>query len=281
MLTLNETDYRLCLLDTNALSEMGKNRTALENFLTWSLASEPIFIPCFSVFSLVELRRSAVAYRGFVEVFGAVPCMALKNHEQLLVDEVHCYPDPSGVDPCLAAFTPLGGEATDLAKMLNLASGDEIFLASERYWLDARAGVVEDIASLVDNFPPEGKKYTREETRVFMEIAAFSQLAMHQRPFAERVVGANQAVDMGAFPSLKSTTYSVWHKFYADRDRRPSDSDAFDIIISAVIPYVDAIVTENHQAEALRKTKRLDDFIESVDVLTLKDLRHPSPVRAA
>jgi hypothetical protein len=85
----------------------------------------------------------------------------------------------------------------------------------------------------------------------------------------------NQAVSIGAFPSVKATTYAVWHKFYADRNRKWTRSDAFDIIIASAIPYVDAVVTESHLADGLRKTKRLGDFIEHLTVHTLRDSDTP------
>ena len=105
---------------------------------------------------------------------------------------------------------------------------------------------------------------------------------MRQRKLAKRIVRKRkEAVRIDAFPSLKATMYTVWHKFYADRTRTPSASDAFDIIISSATPYVDAIITENHQAEALRKTKRFDEFIQDLLVFTLKDSRESSLARAS
>ena len=86
-----------------------------------------------------------------------------------------------------------------------------------------------------------------------------------------------QEVDINAFPSVKATTYAVWHKFYADRDRKSARSDAFDIIIASAIPYMDAVVTESHLAESLRKTKRLDSFIEHLEINTLRDFRSSAP----
>jgi hypothetical protein len=87
----------------------------------------------------------------------------------------------------------------------------------------------------------------------------------------------DEVVDVDAFPSLKTSLYTAFHKFYVDKTRKPSRSDAFDIVISAGTPYVEAIVTENHQAEVLRKVKRVDDFIANVLVFTLKDFRESSP----
>jgi hypothetical protein len=38
--------------------------------------------------------------------------------------------------------------------------------------------------------------------------------------------------------------YTAFHKFYVDKNRKPSDSDAFDIIIASDTPYVEGVVTE-------------------------------------
>jgi hypothetical protein len=113
-------------------------------------------------------------------------------------------------------------------------------------------------------------------------MAGFSQVAMRQPDFAKQMVEIDsRPVTIAAFPSVKATTYAVWHKFYADRNRKWTRSDAFDIIIASAIPYVDAVVTESHLAEALRKTKRLDDFIEHLTIHTLRDFRHSAPEAAS
>jgi hypothetical protein len=281
VITINGNDYRLALLDTNALSEFAKQDESFRHFLTWSSA-HPMFVPCFSLFSVLEMRRRPDVYGRFKELFRVLPCLLVKSHEQLLEDEVRCYPDPSGIDPTLLGFSMLGGEGMDLVRVLNTASEDESFCDREKYWNDGAPDIVEGIASLVANFPPDGDTYTREEVRHFVEVAGFSQVAMRQLDFAKQLVEIeNQAVIIGAFPSVKATTYAVWHKFYADRNRNWTRSDAFDIIIASAIPYVDAIVTESHLAEGLRKTKRLDDFIEHLTIHTLRDFRHSAPGAAS
>src|SRR5205814_3160778 len=105
MITLNGTNYKLCLLDTNAVSEMVKQPVVLGRFLAWSLTSPPFFLPCFSPFTLLELRRNTKIYGQFIEQIGPFPCMLLKSHEQLMEEEVRCYPDPTSVDPCLIGLT--------------------------------------------------------------------------------------------------------------------------------------------------------------------------------
>jgi len=207
-----------------------------------------------------------------------LPCMLMKSHEQLLEEEVRCYPDPSRIDPTLLAFSVLGGEGMDLVRVLDKTSEDEFFRGKEKYWNDGAQEIVEGIASLVANFPPDGDSYTRDEVRQFVEITGFSQIAMRQNDFAKQTVESmNRAVGIDAFPSVKGTTYAVWHKFYADQDRHWTRSDAFDIIIASAVPYVDAIITESHLAEGLRKTKRLDGFIKHLTIHTLRDFRHSAP----
>lgn len=281
MITINGNDYRLVLLDTNALSEFAKQGDSFRHFLAWSSA-EPMFVPCFSLFSVLEMRRRPDVYGRFKELFRVWPCMLVKSHEQLLEDEARCYPDPSGIEPTLLGFSILGGEGMDFAGVLDTAAADEFFRGREKYWNDGAQDIVEGIASLVANFPPNGDTYSRDEVRHFVEIAGLSQVAMRQLDFAKQMVEIdNEAVTIGSFPSVKATTYAVWHKFYADRDRKWTRSDAFDIIIASAIPYVDAVVTESHLAEGLRKTKRLDDFIEHLTIHTLRDFRSAAPGAAS
>jgi hypothetical protein len=240
-----------------------------------------MFLPCFSLFSVLEMRRRPDVYGRFKELFQVLPCMLMKSHEQLLEDEVAFYPDPLGIDPTLLGFSMLGGDGMDLARVLDTASDDEFFRDQEKYWNDGAQDIVEGIASLVANFPPDGDTYRKSDVRSFVEQAGFSQIAMRQLDFTMRMVNENQAVSIEAFPSVKATTYAVWHKFYADRDRLWTRSDAFDIIIASAIPYVDAVVTESHLAEGLHKTKRHDDFIGHVAIHTLRSFRDSPPVARA
>ncbi len=69
--------------------------------------------------------------------------------------------------------------------------------------------------------------------------------------------------------------YTLFYKFYVD-NRKYIPSDVFDIIISSATPYMDAIVTERHQAEVIKKIKGQDKFLDSLRVFTLPEIRNPS-----
>lgn len=278
MLKLGPKDYPLCLLDTNAVSEVLKHRDReFRNYLDWSLGTTPIHVPTFSLFTVLELRRSPALYEKFTEVFKVVPCAVLKSYSQLVHDEIDAYPDPSHVDPCAITFAgPLAGDA-NLAAVLDHYFRSDEGQDRERMWNAGQAEIVSGICSRVPNFPPKNKTYTPREVRTFLEIAGFVQIAYHDVAFAQHVVDSGEAVEIDAFPAVKAVGFTVFHKFYVDKARAPSDSDAFDLIISSAAPYVEAIVTENHQAEVLRKTQRRDDFISHLRIFTLGDFRDGAP----
>lgn len=277
MLRLGHIDYPLCLLDTNAVSAMLKNRDReFAHYLAWSESTTPMFVPAFSLFTIIELRRSPAVYRAFLEVFSVIPCVVVKSLDQLIAEEVAAYPDPTGIDPCLVGFAGPLAEAS-LEDVLNQVFDEEDSQADERKWNDARQEVVDGIASLVSNYLPAAGAYTPEELRRFIQFAGYSQIAMRHFQFAKELAGDVRELKIDAFPSVKAATFTVFYKFYADRTRRPLKSDAFDIIISSATPYVEAIITESHQAEALKKMKRRDSFMDGVRVFPLRDFRDGAP----
>lgn len=271
MLTANGTRYPLFLLDTMAISAIAKEPNGVgQRFRDAWRATEPPFVPCFTIFTLLELQRRADVFDQFVTTFRDEPCLLIKSYRELIEEEVRCYPEPTLVEPASIAFTPLGSaehQLTNLPTVLGQVEQD----ASD--WRDAGPAIVEGMVSLVPNYQPARTRYTRDEVRQFAWITAYSQLCEHQLSFAQDQSTKEQAIDVDAFPSVKAMAYTVFYKFYADRDRTPSPSDAFDVLISASLPYVEAIATERHQAEVLRKVRGRDQFLNHLEVFTMRDFQ--------
>jgi hypothetical protein len=285
MLRGAEHEYPLCLLDTMAVSEMVKRPEGLfRHFVEWSQDGPDKFVPCFTVYTLMELRRKPDLFRQFIERFNGYPCGMLKGYMQLMGEEAANYPDPSHIEVCSLVFfpAPLGGEGNRLSNLPTILDQPE-YSAQERHWNEAAPQIVEGMASLVQSYPPEnGTAYTQSEVENFQLMASLPQLIYHgHRALVERELGVGRAVDLDAFPSLKAMTYTVFHKFYADRSRKPLASDAFDLLMASTLPYVEAFITESHQAEVIRKTKRRDGFLDGLYVFTLRDFRNGPAVRAA
>ncbi len=281
MITLSGNRYRLCLLDTNAVSEMAKRPdTEFRHFVTWAMGGDTASISCFSLFTVLELRKRPDIYRMFLDLFDQLPCSLLMSHEQLLEAEVAAYPYPASINPLLVAFPGALLAAPDRATLaasleghLSTTTGQQ----QERTWIDGAASIVDGMTSNVANYEPAGQRYTRQEIRFFVEWAGLGQIGMRAHSFMRSTLESGREVEIDAFPSIKMTAFTVFYKFYVDKQRTPVVSDAFDVIISAPTPYVDAVITERHQAEVIRKTKQQDGFLEQVQVFTLRDFRAGTP----
>jgi hypothetical protein len=281
MIRGSEGEYPICLLDTMAVSEMAKRPEALfRHFVEWSHDGPEFVVPCFTVYTLMELRRKRDLFRTFIEQFENYPCGMLKGYAELMDEEADSYPDPSQIEVCSLMFfrAPSGGDGNRLSNLPSILANPEL-IERGRQWNAAGPEIVKGMVSLVPNYPPDGgTAYTQSEVKSFELMASLAQLIDHgHRPLVERELAAGREVDLAAFPSLKAMTYTVFHKFYADRNRKPSDSDAFDVFTASALPYVEAFITENHQAEVIRKTKRRDRFLEGLEVLTLRDFRDGPP----
>ncbi|MBM3179883.1 MAG: type II toxin-antitoxin system VapC family toxin [Chloroflexi bacterium] len=176
MITLNGKKYKLLLVDTNILSEVIKNRfQEFRKLLEWTTAEKTIV--CFSLFTVLEIRRAPTIYARFSELFSTIPCIILKSHEQLLHEEVSVYPVSANVNPILVGFPGVLAKAK-LSEVLDKAFRDDQILADEKRWISGREEIVADIIELVKNFPPDHGKYTKKKIREFVQLAGFQQIAL-------------------------------------------------------------------------------------------------------
>ena len=270
---LNGTQYKTCLFDTNIISEAVKDiKGEFEQFVL--LITQNNFIPCFSIFSILELRNKKNLYEHFLDAFSPIPCIFLKNHEQLFTEEINLYPNYDKVNPYTTTYLgPLAHSGDKLKDLLQELFQKPETISQEKQWNAGKASVLEGILKLKSNYPPKGKKYTDKEIKEFVMFAMVSQIGMKDRNFARNILNSGEAIDTDKFPSQKMILYSVFYKFYVD-NRKPLISDAFDLIIGAPTPYMDAIATERHQAEVIRKIKQKDSFLDHLEVLTIRELRN-------
>src|SRR5262249_12511980 len=109
------------------------------------------------------------------------------------------------------------------------------------------------------------------EVRDFITITSYQLITDHSPEF---VVGLHgEPLDVDAFPTVKSMGYTVFHKFYNDRSRRATKSDAFDVLIASALPHVEAFVTERNQADKIRQMQSRDSFLQHLNVIPFGDMR--------
>lgn len=76
---------------------------------------------------------------------------------------------------------------------------------------------------------------------------------------------------MDKVPSFRIMTELVFYKFYPDQ-RKPIDSDVYDITISLTFPYTNAVITEGNIKEIVNKIKRRTNFLKDLEVRTIREM---------
>jgi hypothetical protein len=273
MVEINGTKYKLCLLDTNVASEMVKDRN--DEFQKYfNHLFQDGYLPCFTVFSIIELRQKRELFSGFLDLFSVFPSVILKGHGQILEEEIENYPHYQEINPL--SFSLVGMKPyKNLTKRqtTELLFKTEPFVSYSEKYLANRDSDLNEMIANSQTFLPEIGRYSKTEMWIYLQSFVLQQLFLKNREFVDRIK-REEMIDINAFPSLLMMAYTVFYKFYEDRQRKPSNSDVFDIVISALVPYMDAVVIENNQAEAIKKTRnREKPFLSSVRILTLKELR--------
>jgi hypothetical protein len=230
-------------------------------------------VPCFSPYSLFELRRRREVYQQFIEFFSIYPCVILKNEEQLFNDEIERYPNPSQVDPVLYGFSVVNKpKGCDLETLMNRLFSSSNVVAREAEWLRLKEEALKEMLGLKRNFAPCGQRYSSDDAKTFVFRAAIEQIACRAREWVRERLERRDTPDPNAFPSIKMALFTVFYRLYEPDRRAPETQDVFDILISTATPYVDALVVENFQAEIVRKVAKLDPFVSHVSVNTMRDL---------
>ena len=277
MVELNGTSYSLCLLDTNAVSEIVKwparEGAAFFQNIAYGSAGGPPTLPCISPFTILELRDSPTVLDRYADVFGVLPSVVLNGWDPLWREEMGRYHTQERLNPVLvapSAFAPELGMSRKEAVLTVLNS--PIVTERDHYWKAGRREILGGMRSLVANYPSKGARYTPQETREFVRLTAVQHLEREAPAFVEGETAAGREIDTERFPSLRAMGFAVFYKFYADR-RQARLSDVFDIVITTALPYVDSVITEAHLAASIRKANRLDPLFQHLDVRTVKDLR--------
>lgn len=145
-------------------------------------------------------------------------------------------------------------------------------LRREQEWPKLKQELLRGWVDLKPNYPPKGSTYIAPEGIPFVRKATLQSTAERAPDWTRRMEDSGEAISAAAFPSVRMTLWTVFFRLYLAR-RQPEPQDVFDVLISTPAPYLDAVVTEKHQAEIYRQVKKLDRIIDHLSVYTLRDLR--------
>ncbi len=267
----NGSTYKLCLLDTNALSEIVK-RPSNEGrgFVEQFPPSE--FVPCFSVYNLFELRRQPEVFHKFIKFFGIYPSFISKPFQDILKAEIAANGRAKVNDILLCAFTSLGHDSSDqLDKFIDRLFRMPPITKLESEWRKNDQVVLNSWQTNKVNFTPTRSVQNARDAKQFVHDGCIDTLCQLHPDLVQASINANNISLLQSFPSMQMMLYSQYYRIF-DPTWISNDQEVTDVCISACVPYVDAVVTEKFQAEIYRKIRKHINGM-STDIKTLRNIR--------
>jgi hypothetical protein len=267
--------YNLCLLDTNALSEIVKHPTCEgRGFIECFPPS--CWVPCWTIYNLIELRRAEGVYEDWLSFFSTYPCFLLKPFEQLLSDEVAAHPCGPTICPLAHAFAPLGVNTSyDLRAFVDRLFSDPLVASLEQTWTEDQQRTLDIWSAGKTTFEHTNEDANARDADTYVLHAGVEAVARSHPEWVEPFHKSGSVPDLRMLPSLQVMLYSQYYRLHGPQwSQRPGE--VTDVQIMAVVPYMDAVVTERFQAEVLRKIRHSVRGLDRVRVATLRDLRRES-----
>lgn len=272
-INLNGKYYQLCLLDTGIISEILKNKNSELNIFVKDMTENDL-LPCITLWNILEIRNREDIYSKFLDIFSIIPLVLLKDSYNIFLDEIDKYPDPSKINPIVHSFSMFNNDkSTHLKPFLNTIFENKNISESEKAWNSSwKLDSLKSILSLKDNFTTKGKNYNSSDALRFIEEGVPQYIISRATEWSKEKIAEESMIITKAFPSVKMAFYTVFYRFYAEK-RHPESQDVFDILIGNIAPYVDMVITEKFQAEIFNKVKRIDKFIEHLDIRNINAIR--------
>ena len=267
---INQTDYKLCLLDTNALTSFIQNPIKWIEYLKSCFPVKNIVV-CYSIFSVCELWYRQEIFEKYFDIFSWYPSLVLDGHESILKKEVFNYANSQLIDPIL--ISPLGIKEDGCSQkelLIKLFTNKE-FIERTHYWKKQESLVLNSIIGMKKNYKPKNGSYSKKEIEFFNYVVSLEQIGLRAKEFAKSKLKNKEVINVNKFPSVKMTAYMVFYKFYPD-NRNPDNSDVFDFIITSICPYIDCIITEGNVCNIINKIKRNHKLLNGIQAFSLKDI---------
>ena len=265
-------DYKLCLIDTNIISEVVKN-PEVEGKGFIKLFPPNCYAPCISFFSLLELKRRKDLFQKFISFFSEYPCFLLKPHKLILDEERKARGDVSLVQPLQNAFSFLGSESSfDIKYFTDEMFSLKFFDDLARNWRNEEEEILNGWLARKENFEPSKSSPNSEDAEEYLFQAGMQSLINSDLDWAGQEIQAGRMLNVFHFPSLRFFLYSQYYRLY-DPYWKAKAKEVTDVLIYSVAPYMDVVIAERYQAEIFRKTRARIAELTDTEVYILRDLR--------
>lgn len=274
---IGQNTYKLILLDTNALREIVRNTNLVgKGFLQKFFSGKDKYAPCFSIYNALELMPYEDIFEDFLEFFSSIPCLMTFPVKSILQEEYACYLEGKAFEftnQIAYAFTPyLEKESYNCKSFFdNLKKSTDLIAA---------------IHSDIDEFPSIAKEWEEQRTNAIQMLKQLKlPLDMIDEKFYKSQemktvikdltnfnIPASSNTDIKKLPAARMMEYSQFMRVYQiQKTLKPND--VMDVLISCIVPYVDAVITENFQADVYKKAKKIISQIRDLEIYRLRDIR--------
>lgn len=257
-LNINGNEWNLLYLDTNALSEMISNNNNFGKNILLEFAMKN-YCFCFSFYNVLELKNGyPKRYNKFIEIFSKMPCIMFMPYKVIVKEEVNAHNGNSfDITKVSYSFVPMLGENYDinhyLSKLVPLAQS---ILKDEENAFKELAKFFTKQKDSKNKFVEYDKDYEIETTKDFLKSLDY------------KIIGI---IDINKLPACRMINMSVYNRIVNGKKIAIQGSDINDIMISAVTPYVDSIITEKYQKSIIDKAKNNINQIKNIDCYKVSD----------
>ncbi|HEX8022089.1 hypothetical protein [Mucilaginibacter sp.] len=268
MINLNGKLYKLYYLDTCALSEMVKDRSGFGSNLLNLVFSDGII--AVSPYSLWELKSSMV-YTDVIDVITSLHTVLLKpegiivKDENQLLNQTIEFINPILIELLAIPNKKLGLDILSLLDKHITDAGNEIFKMN-------RNETFKIISSKPSNIFSREQLKSKSTFEFSVKLIAYQIAAENLLPELNYYNQIKKEFPVDQFPSLMATSY-IHHYKYLQKNRKGEESDVIDILMGALYPYVDVVITEAFQCEIVKQIKRKHNFLNNLEVVSIKQIR--------
>lgn len=275
---IGANNYKLILLDTNAIREIVTNTNMSGKGFLEKFFANPSdkYAPCFSIYNVIELMPYQDIFNKFLNFFSIMPCFMIFTVKSIFQREVECYLEGNDFvfDGNIAnAFTPLRLEENyNCKKFFEKMSKDVV--------------LINNIKTQVKNFSVIASEWEnrRKKTKALLKLQQIPFNQLNEKYYITQEkdtivkdlinfgVRVPKEIDVLKMPASRIMEYSQFVRIY-QTNKNIKPNDVMDIQISCIVPYVNAVITENFQADVCKKAKHFIPQLEKLEIYTLKDIR--------
>lgn len=274
---LGKNEYKLILLDTNALREIVTNENySGKGFLSKFFAEQRLYAPCFSIYNAVELMPYKDIYEKFLDFFSTIPCLMFFPIKLIIQEEYQSF--LQGIDFKITnqvanSFNPIVNDDSYNCRRFfeRLSANKELMqiISDETSSLKSIATTWESQRNIASK---QIAKLALPENMIDEKYYRFVEKETIIKDLINWGIEPNRDIDLEKFPSIRIMEYSQFNRIHCTK-KTIKPNDVMDITISGIVPYLNAVITENYQANVYKKAKSFIPQMQSLEIYTLKDIR--------